>query len=386
MGRARAHRARSGRRRAARRSIGAATRTARAPRGHRPRADRPRRSPRASRSATAPLPRSGRRRPPERRPRRRPPVRARRPEGGGRQRAGLVDADRVHGGERLDRVQLLRERPEPGHAEGGRGIRDRDEQDQALGDQRHHPCDRRVDRVREGDVLLLERDDQHRAQRDHHREEHVEKPVDRPLERRPRVPELARRPGDPPRVAVRPDRGHLERARALEHEGARPHLLADRALHGSGLAGEDRLVEPEPARLRERAVGHDLVPRSEPHEVADDEVRDVHRSGLSVAHDGRARCDERGEPVELVAGAKLLPDPDPGVGDEDAEEERVTPVAEEQCQDPQCEQDRVERRDRVGADDRRRRPACRRLCRRRPRGPARRSLRLAQALAHGDDR
>ena len=303
-------------------------------------------------------------------------------ERGRGQRPGLVDADRVHGGERLDRVQLLRERPEPGHAEGGRGVGDRDEQDQALGDERHHSGDGRVDRVSEGHVLLLERDDQHRPERDHHGEEYVEEPVDRPLERRARMAELAGRPRDPPRVAVRPDRGDLERSGALEHERARPHLLARRPLDGARLAGQDRLVEPEPGRVDERAVGDDLIARREPHEVAHDEVRDVHRPRLPVAHDGRARGDERREPVELLAGAELLPDPDPGVRDEDPEEERVTPVPEDERQNPEREQDRVERRDRVGADDRGRGAACRRLRGGAARRPACRRLRLGQALAH----
>jgi hypothetical protein len=74
----------------------------------------------------------------------------------------------------------------------------------------------------------------------------------------------------------------------------------------------------------------------------------VHRTLLSVTHDGRLRRDESGETVQLVARTELLPDPDAGVGDEDPEKERVAPVAEEQRQDPEREQDRVERRDRVG--------------------------------------
>src|SRR5215207_8726348 len=47
----------------------------------------------------------------------------------------------------------------------------------------------------------------------------------------------------------------------------------------------------------------------------------------------------------------LLGDPDRRVGDQDAEEERVPPVAEEQCQRPEDDQDQVEDGEDVGPDD-----------------------------------
>ena len=86
----------------------------------------------------------------------------------GRQRAGLVDAKRVDGCERLDRVQLLRQGARARHAERCRRVRHREEQDQALRDERHHSGDRRVDGMAHPDVLLHERHDQHRAEGDHH--------------------------------------------------------------------------------------------------------------------------------------------------------------------------------------------------------------------------
>ena len=51
-----------------------------------------------------------------------------------------------------------------------------------------------VDRLPHVDVLLPERDDEHRPQRHHRGDEDVEKPVDGSLERRARVTELARLP------------------------------------------------------------------------------------------------------------------------------------------------------------------------------------------------
>ena len=53
-----------------------------------------------------------------------------------RERAGLVEADRVDGGERLDGVQLLRERAGARDPHRAGRERDRRQQDEALGDER----------------------------------------------------------------------------------------------------------------------------------------------------------------------------------------------------------------------------------------------------------
>ena len=151
-------------------------------------------------------------------------------EGRLRQGARLVDADRVDGGERLDRVQLLREGTGSGHAQRRRSVGDRDEQDEPLRDESDHAGDRGVDGMPGADVLLPQRHDQHRAERHHHREEHVEETVDRSLERGARMAERAGGPGDALGVAVRADRCDLERAGAFDDEGARPHLVAGRSL------------------------------------------------------------------------------------------------------------------------------------------------------------
>ncbi len=299
------------------------------------------------------------------------------------QGARLVDAQRVDGGERLDRVQLLRQRAGARHAQRSRRVGDRDEQDEPFRDQRDHARDRRVHSVANANVLLPERDDQHGAEWHHHADEHVQEAVDRPLERRAWVPELARGARDPARVAVLAHGGDDERPRSLGHERAGQDLVALLTGDGTRLAGEDRLVELQPGRLCERPVGDDLVTGSQAHEIALDHLLHTHVPLASIADDGRSGRDQRGERIELVTGAELLPDPDPRVGDDDPQEESVAPVGEHEREDAEREQDRVEGRDDVGANDARRRAARRGLDRLsfRLEPPAR--LRLCQTLGHG---
>jgi hypothetical protein len=94
--------------------------------------------------------------------------------------------------------------------------------------------------------------------------------------------------------------------------------------------------------------------------------------------------DERGELVERPLRANLLRDPDRGVRDEHAEEERVLPFAEDERDDAGDEQDQIEDREDVRADDARVRAARRRLVRR-PGGKPARGLCLGEAAGrHGD--
>ena len=70
------------------------------------------------------------------------------------ERAGLVEAARVHARQALDRVQALGERAQPPQPHGRDGEGQARQQHQALGHQRHQGGDGRVDRV--GDAAVLE--------------------------------------------------------------------------------------------------------------------------------------------------------------------------------------------------------------------------------------
>jgi hypothetical protein len=152
-------------------------------------------------------------------------------------------------------------------------------------------------------------------------------------------PRLAR---DPLRVAVRAHARHRVRARSLDREGARAHLLPGPPPDRLGLAGENRLVDGERGRRLETSVGDDLVARLQLDEVAGDELVHADQSRLAVADDACGRGDEGRQPVEGSLGAELLRDPDRGVADEDREEERVLPRAEGERDEARDEQDHVE--------------------------------------------
>ena len=300
------------------------------------------------------------------------------------ERAGLVEADQVDRGERLDRVQLLDERAPARHPRS----RDREgearQQDQPLRDER----DNRGDRGRHGRVQrrmpLPQRVSEDQAERHHHHDERGQEPVQRALERRARVAKRPRLAGDLRRVAVHADRLDGEVALALDDERSRPHLAARRPLGGQRLAGEDRLVEPQRGRRLQRPVGHDLVARLEANEVTDYHLRHRDPGGRSVPDDRRRGGDERRQPVERPLGPHLLRDPDRRVRDQHAEKERILPLAEHQRGSAGDGQDQVEEREDVGADDARVR-AARPLALRRPFGKPARSFGCGQPGVHGGE-
>ena len=207
----------------------------------------------------------------------------------------------------------------------------------------------------DADVLLPEHGDQHHPEWHHRRDEEVEQPVDRALQRRPRMPEL---PGLAyqlaPRSCLRRRRTRDAPAPSTTNDPDRTSSPGPR--DGPRLAGEDRLVELEPvARTRRPSAttwspGPSLTsrPRRPPRRATSARRRRARRP----------RAARRAPPARpACAWRELLPDPDAGVRDDDAEEERVTPVAEDERHEPERGQDHVEGRDDVRPDDARRRAA-----------------------------
>ena len=176
-----------------------------------------------------------------------------------RQRAGLVQADDLGGRERLDRVQLLGERPAPRHPERRHGEGHARQEDQPFGNERHDAGDRGRDRLVEGLVGLPQRVPEDGAERHHHGDHHDQEEVQSPLERRARMPEGPGHVRDLLGVAVLADRRHRVEPGALGGERAGTHLVPGKPGHGLRLPGQDRLVQREPVRLVENAVRDELV-------------------------------------------------------------------------------------------------------------------------------
>ena len=221
-------------------------------------------------------------------------------------------------GERLDRVQLLRERAAARHAHRRDGVRQAREQDQPLRNERHDGGDRRRHRVVQRGVAPVQRPAERDAERDEHRDEDEQEPVDRPLERRARMPELARLARRPARrSSPSPTAVTTYAPAAFDRERARAHLLAGAARTGSASPVRIDSSSASPSLRRSVPSATTWSPASSSDDVAFDDLVDRDSPRRAVSDDGRGRRDERGEPVERPLRAHLLRDPDARVRDED---------------------------------------------------------------------
>ena len=341
------------RRRRRSRSTSSATRTA-------PRAGRSASRPRGARAAR---PRSGCARPGW--PRRRRAARARRgspapPSGsdllhGERavgERPGLVEADDVEAGERLDRGQALDERSAAADARGGHREDEARQQHEALGHERDDAGDGRRHGLAHGDVVRAQRVQQQDRDRDHDRDHQAQQPVDRELQRRELAAILARGVRELVGVRIGADALGLVDAAARDAERAGLELVAGAPRVGVGLARQDRLVDLEPAGLEQPPVGDDLVARAHDDRVADDDVVDRDDALGVVAQDARARGREQCQPVERPLRAHLLDDADARVDDEHRGEEQICELTRRDQRDRAGREDEVEQREQVAPDDR----------------------------------
>ena len=247
------------------------------------------------------------------------------------ERSGLVDADRVHRGQGLDRVELLGQHPAAGHAHRRRRIGEADQQHEALGNQADHARRGRGHGGVDGDVTVIQRVAQQQPEADHQDDQGIQQSVHRALQRRARVTERAGLAGHARCVAVGADRLHLKRARALRHERPRAHLLTDRVRDRLGLAGQDRLVQTQVAGRDQPPVGHQLVAGLDQQDVADDHLADGDQAHGAVPSHPRLRRNEQREAVQRALGPHLLGDADRRVGHDHAEEQSVAPIAEDRA-------------------------------------------------------
>ena len=235
------------------------------------------------------------------------------------QRPGLVDADRVHRGQRLDRVQLLRKRPDAGHARAPPPHRSTDTSSTSpSGTSVTMPATAVSIACLSPTSCLPEHDDEHGAERHHHGQQHVQQPVDRELERGARMAELAGRARRcrrrsslrrPPSTSNAPVPSMTNEPDRTSSPAARGDCGATRPSGSTRPAGARR---SDAGSRRRRPGRRERAGRGRPRRPPR-----LQRRWLAVPDDRRPRRDERCERVELALRAQLLPDPDRRVADDD---------------------------------------------------------------------
>ncbi len=269
------------------------------------------------------------------------------------QGAGLVEADDVDAREALDRRQLLNQRLLA--CERDRGDRERQarQQDQPF---RHHPDQRGDGAGDSGLPALVVRGvelapQQERRDDEHHQRDPAQQAGgagDELRMCRPGLLGLGRELGG---VGLGADGRRLEPPVPGDHDGTGAHVIPGRLGDGVGLAGQQRLVDLQALGVLHPAVGDDLVAGLQLDEVISDDVGDVDLMHRAVTDDPGALGVEDAQLVERALGAQLLGDADRRVGHDDEAEKPVLPAPGGQDDHEEGEQQAVEEREDVGAQD-----------------------------------
>jgi hypothetical protein len=255
--------------------------------------------------------------------------------------------------DRLDRVDLLHQRPSA--ADHGRPPRvgERDQEEEAVG---HQPGEHRRDlhdaEQREPFQRGLGQDrPAHQHDQRHHQPHHE---VDPPLQRGLVGRHPACLGGEPARVARRAHVAGFLVALPGHAEGPGAQVVARLLHHRLGFPGEQGLVGLDPAAREQRSVHDDLVARPHPHDVAAHDLGGRYRHvGAAADHDHLCRVEQL-QPVELPLRPDLLRRADHGVDQAQPHaDERIVVAAHREQRGADDEQDRVVEGEDVGAQDRR---------------------------------
>ena len=267
------------------------------------------------------------------------------------ERAGLVQADGVDVGQRLDRVHVLHEHALARQPHGADREGEAHQQHQPFGDHGDDAGRGGRDSLAKGRIARRQRPHQGGAQGHHHRNQQPQQLVHLLLERGALRRVLPGGAQQLPCVAVGAGAGDDVAAAALDAERPRQHALALGPRHRQRLTGQRRLVQHQAHRARHIAVGHHLVAGAERDQVSVDDVVQVQHPLAAVPHHPRLRRHQQRGLVEHAFGAQLLDDPDRGVRDQDAREQAVRILAADQDQHQEDGQDQVEQRQRVRPHD-----------------------------------
>ena len=144
-----------------------------------------------------------------------------------------------------------------------------------------------------------------------------------------------------------------------EHQALRDHADHRGNREHEGLAPVSPVTAGDPILRVEgqnRTVHAHLIAERQIDDVVEHDVARWHNRQGAVTQDGRLRSIDDSERVEGSLGTELRHDADHRVDDHDATENAITQVTEQQHDDRRSDDDRVEQRQDVLADDRRHRP------------------------------
>ena len=265
--------------------------------------------------------------------------------------ARLVAADDVDASQTLDCGQLLHQHLAPRQGDSGDREGDAGQQHQPLRHHAHQPCDGAGEGLAPVDAGVELTEEQQRGGRRNGPGHIAQEAVDALHQLGADAGELAGFGGQLARVGVFAHRRGPVGSRARHNEAAREHPRAGLLFDRLGLAGQQRLVELEPARLDNSAVGHDLVAGAQDDQVVQDHGLERHLLRGPVADDGGSWSVEDGQAVQGALGAHLLDDANQRVGDQHDAEEGVLRMPHRQDHDQQGAEEEVEAGQEVGPQD-----------------------------------
>ena len=166
-----------------------------------------------------------------------------------------------------------------------------------------------------------------------HDGDNLQHPVNRHLNLGHRACEGTSLLGQTLRVDTLADRGGDHAASTRDDARARQELIALLLLHGTRLAGQQRLIDFEARRRQNRAIHTHLIAERQIDDVVEDDVARGHDRQRPITQHGRLRSIDDCQRVESALSTQLGHDANDRVDDHNATENAITQVAERQHDD-----------------------------------------------------
>ena len=271
-----------------------------------------------------------------------------------RDRAGLIHAEHVHMGQRLNAVHILHEHALARELQAAGRDGDARQQVKALRDHADQGRDRGFHGVAQrqalehGQEMTQEQDDAERDERDaDDRDELCQGEHHLGLCRADIAPRLGRQLC---RIALRADMRQLHTGAAGDDEAAGLQRVARIFQNGIGLASQQRLIDLQ-LSVTHDGIRADLVARRKFHDVIADKLIRPHGDALAGA-DGlrRSRRDER-QLIDGALSADLLKAADDCVSHSDEQKHQILERADKAQAQRQHQEDQVEEGQDILLDD-----------------------------------